>query len=364
MIDPNGTDRSDGVAVPGALEGLETTSVNVREEQVASAALAAIAVVAATEAAQAAQGAQAGEVTEGAEVTESAEAGAPEAPTEPAPGPLATPDDGSDFGSGGAYAHWKASDERTNARENRRHCLLIGLVLLAIALTIAATAVSRSAGGSYRFHAVPLAGAAALGALGAFLAIYSWIHYASVKNDFLDDYRRERVYDAIKGIRPTDVRQLIILNQRRMDQYHQMTLAQAADAWRSSQLAMTVGLVVLVTGITVAVAGATATASEVVIGSLTAMGSAISGYVAATFLRARRQSLRQLNFYFHQPLATSYLLTAERLTEKIHDPVVKIEVWKTLAAQIAVRAFDVGTDLAPAPAGAPTPAGHDHGQHK
>ncbi len=318
MIDPNATDASDGVATPATPERSDGAPVDLRDDQVATAAITAIAAVAASEA--------------------------------------GTPGDrGLALGAGG-YARWRVSEERANARENRVRCLGMGVVALAIALTIAATAVSRSAGGTYRLHAVPLAGAAALGALGGFLVLYSWIHYASVKNDFLDDYRRERIYEAIDGIEPPDVRQLIILNQRRMDQYHQMTLAQAADAWRSSQLAMTAGLVVLVAGITVALADSTGTASTVVIGALTGIGSALSGYVAGTFLRARRQSLRQLNFYFHQPLATSYLLTAERITEKIPDPHAKVEVWKILAGQIAMRAFDAQSDPAPVPA----PPDHDH----
>ena len=258
-----------------------------------------------------------------------------------APTPV-VPSNPADTGVDGAYTQWMRSQERANARTNRARELISGLAGLVTAIVIAATGIDRVRTGDYRLHAVPLAVSGALGLICSVLLGYAWIHYASIKDDFLDDYRRERIYEAINGVDPPDVRQLIILNQRRMDQYHQMTLTQAADAWRSSQLAMTAGLAVLITGIGFAVTSSSGVASQVVIGSLTAMGSALSGYVTATFLRARRQSLRQLNFYFHQPLATSYLLTAERLAEKIPDDGAKAEVWKQLAASIAVRAFDAG----------------------
>jgi hypothetical protein len=239
-----------------------------------------------------------------------------------------------------AYKEWRESDERKAAKKISNVAFVLSASGLVAGTIIAASSVDRSAVGSYAIHAVPLA-------LGIFIVLISItsvlffrFRYNYRKSNFLDDWRREKIYDAIRALEPEDVKQLILLNQRRMDQYHQMTLTQAAIAWRSSQMAMTAGMFVLVASAAVAIGASLDTTSKVVIGSLGAIGSALSGYVAATFLRARSQSLAQLNYYFRQPLATSYLLTAERLAHKIpeNDPMI-LEVWRTLITQIAGHAF-------------------------
>jgi hypothetical protein len=94
-------------------------------------------------------------------------------------------------------------------------------------------------------------------------------------------------------------------------------------------------------GVAVALTASSNGASQAVIGGLSGVGSALSGYIAATFLQARRESLSQLNHYFRQPLATSYLLTAERLADKVSaSDAAQGDVWKELVGQIAGHAFD------------------------
>ena len=197
---------------------------------------------------------------------------------------------------------------------------------------------------------MPLITGGTLALISAGLVAIFWWRYSTGKSEFLEDWRRERIYKAIDGIKPDDVRQLIVLNQRRMDQYHQMTLSQAAVAWRSSQLAMTAGLLVLIAGVVVALVAASSATAQVVIGGLAGIGSALSGYVAATFLQARRQSLSQLNYYFHQPLTTSYLLTAERLADKLDgNDATTHQMWNDLVTRIADHAFDTPQDPAADP---------------
>lgn len=53
------------------------------------------------------------------------------------------------------------------------------------------------------------------------------------------------------------------------------------------------------------------------IAGLTAVGAALSGYIARTYLRVYGRAQDQLNFYFREPLIMSYLLNAERLAEKL-----------------------------------------------
>jgi hypothetical protein len=47
---------------------------------------------------------------------------------------------------------------------------------------------------------------------------------------------------------------------------------------------------------------------------VTAAGAATGGYISSTFIKVHQNATKQLNYYFQQPLAQSYLLTAERLT--------------------------------------------------
>ena len=50
---------------------------------------------------------------------------------------------------------------------------------------------------------------------------------------------------------------------------------------------------------------------------MTAIGSVVAGFISNTYLRVYERTLVQLNFYFQQPLVTSYVLTAERLADKM-----------------------------------------------
>ena len=103
---------------------------------------------------------------------------------------------------------------------------------------------------------------------------------------------------------------------------------------------MTAGLLVLVASVGIALGASSGAVSQAVIGGLGAIGSAIAGYVTATFLKARSESLSQLNYYFQQPLATSYLLTAERLADKCpSDDPAYAAMWNALISQIAAHAF-------------------------
>ncbi|MBT2507069.1 hypothetical protein J7I98_14465 [Streptomyces sp. ISL-98] len=104
-----------------------------------------------------------------------------------------------------------------------------------------------------------------------------------------------------------------------IDTYHAITKKHAARSFRSSQMAMGIGFGLLVTGATVTVFQHDITA-QVTLGSLTALGSAFSAYLGATFISAHNEALAQMNYYFGQPLISTYLLEAERMTETIEKP--------------------------------------------
>lgn len=115
-----------------------------------------------------------------------------------------------------------------------------------------------------------------------------------------------------------DLVALIKANRRQMSAYDVLAQAQANTAFRNSQLAMAAGLLVLVGGAIVAIS-APELATKVATASLTAIGGALSGFIARTFLQTYSSAVRQLNFYFQQPLITSYLLTAQRLISELSN---------------------------------------------
>jgi hypothetical protein len=110
----------------------------------------------------------------------------------------------------------------------------------------------------------------------------------------------------------TTLPSLIKANRQQMEAYDVLARSQAQTAFRNSQLAMGLGLLVLLSGAVVAI-GTPDTTARITTASLSAIGGILSGFIARTFLRTYHASLDQLNYYFQQPLVTSYLLSAERL---------------------------------------------------
>ena len=98
--------------------------------------------------------------------------------------------------------------------------------------------------------------------------------------------------------------------------YHQMTVRQSTTSFRNSQIAMAIGLTILTLG-AVTVIRASDTASQLVLGGLAAMGSAFSGYMSATFLRAHERALQQVNYLFSQPLVSHYLQYSREVASEL-----------------------------------------------
>ena len=128
---------------------------------------------------------------------------------------------------------------------------------------------------------------------------------------------RESAHQALEDLADaTDLAALIRANRKQMEAYDVLARAQAKSAFRNSQVAMAAGLSVLLLGSVVAI-NADDTASKITTASLTAIGGVLSGFIARTFLQTYSRALRQLNFYFQQPLINSYLLSAQRLVREM-----------------------------------------------
>jgi CHASE3 domain sensor protein len=164
-----------------------------------------------------------------------------------------------------------------------------------------------------------------------------------LSSDKRADGQRRTDIPSVRG--PDDAR---TNNQLLIDRYHQLTTQQAATSYRNSQIAMAAGLALLVIGAVVAI-NTTSGSAQLVVGGLTALGTALSAYLGATFIRTYERALLQMNYYFGQPLVTSYILEAERLSGKLskakRDNALSAIISETLlGASNASRALSPGPE--------------------
>jgi len=76
-------------------------------------------------------------------------------------------------------------------------------------------------------------------------------------------------------------------------------------------------------------------AKNIIPGSIiSAVGGAMSAYIAKTFLDIHRVSLQQLNHYFKQPVLSSHILSAQRLADRLDDDTLKKEMYRNLIDQV------------------------------
>jgi hypothetical protein len=118
-----------------------------------------------------------------------------------------------------------------------------------------------------------------------------------------------------------------------MATYTALARGQANTAFRNSQIAMGIGLVVLFVGAVAAIA-AEDTAARIATASLTALGGAFAGYIARTFIQSYNAAIEQLNFAFQQPLVNSYLLSSERLVNEMSTAQRKDNALETVVGQL------------------------------
>jgi Flp pilus assembly protein TadB len=120
----------------------------------------------------------------------------------------------------------------------------------------------------------------------------------------------------------TDLGDLLRANRKQMEAYDELARVQSRESFRNSQIAMAVGLLVIVGGAGVVLTVST-TPSKVAVATLTGLAGALSGYMSKTFLRVYERTQQQLTFFFQQPLINSYILAADRLVENIDEGAAK-----------------------------------------
>ncbi|MDP8993226.1 MAG: hypothetical protein M3N31_09295 [Actinomycetota bacterium] len=129
---------------------------------------------------------------------------------------------------------------------------------------------------------------------------------------------------------------LVRLNRKQTNEYQLIAQRQARSSHRSSQVASAVGLLILASGSATAIFGPTQSTPRIIAAALTSLGMTLSGYIGRTYLRTYEVTLRQMNWYYGQPLVNSYLLTAERLAEKV--PEKQAEIFGEIISVVLARA--------------------------
>jgi hypothetical protein len=105
---------------------------------------------------------------------------------------------------------------------------------------------------------------------------------------------------------------LAYVNFRQMRVFTVIAQRQARMSYYASVTAAAISLLVLLSGVAVTY-GFIGTSAKITAACLTAAGSALSGFLAATFMKTYAMASRQMSYYYGQPLVHCYLLHAEWL---------------------------------------------------
>jgi predicted cobalt transporter CbtA len=135
-------------------------------------------------------------------------------------------------------------------------------------------------------------------------------------------------------------------NQRRIEEYNKIAWSQARGSYRNSQIAMSIGLALLVAGVITTIRQSQ-TSAQLVVGGLTGLGSAVSAYLGATFIRIYNEAVNQMNYYYGQPLVTSYLLEAERMSKALEKVDTRDKVMERVIDATLAGAAEAGEALSP-----------------
>jgi hypothetical protein len=129
-----------------------------------------------------------------------------------------------------------------------------------------------------------------------------------------------------------------VTNDTLIASYHQLTVRQSAESFRNSQIAMALGLIILVAGAWT-VLRADDTISRVVVGGLAALGGTFTAFLSRTFLSSHERALEQVNYLFSQPLVSHYLAYSREVAMALS----KDELRDSALEKVVDRSLDSAT---------------------
>jgi hypothetical protein len=128
---------------------------------------------------------------------------------------------------------------------------------------------------------------------------------------------------------------LVKLNRRQLDEYHVLSVRQATISFRNMQWAGGIAFFVLVLGIYAAFKQTDAV-GQIATATLSGLGTTLSAFVSSVFYRSYRDTTDQLKRYYQEPMLTSHLLTAERISK---DPTIEPEFRSSIVKHL-LNAYD------------------------
>jgi len=160
-----------------------------------------------------------------------------------------------------------------------------------------------------------------LGTAGG-VAIITIMAFSITREDYhagmrLIEINEESAHLAEKVDEAKDLSTILNLNRSLIAKYHDLSTGQARNAFRAAQIVMLASAVILVAACAMSLLGDAPTG--IGIAAVGALGSAIGGYVASTFLRSYEVSVRQAEAYFREPMVAGYLLAAERIARDVME---------------------------------------------
>jgi hypothetical protein len=245
---------------------------------------------------------------------------------------------------------WQGSEDEAKALKKRKRAFIIagGLVLLGALFVLGGVTYGSMGGDPFYLYGA-----------GAFVGVYgglftAWIGHLSFAGERTKFTEREETIAAAANRRrmsnlivdELSLENVFLNNRQAVDSYHALTKSQAQKAFTSCQLAMAIGLAVLIFGAGVVLSGAS-TPVKITVGVLTGISTLLSGYVTRTFLKAYSSSIDQMNKFYQQPVIAGYLIHAERIAQHLGD--AKTRALESLVAECIAAAQRVapGTTLPP-----------------
>ncbi|MBL6280472.1 hypothetical protein JMF97_30400 [Micromonospora fiedleri] len=129
-----------------------------------------------------------------------------------------------------------------------------------------------------------------------------------------------------------DLKDLWVLNQRRLDLYHRIATNQSRSSFRNAQLAASIGFLLLIASAAL-VWYSDSVAAAITTGSIGAFGGALGAYLGRTFIKSQEGAAAQLRQYFDHPVELSKILVVERLVERL-SPEDRVSVIQMMAQSI------------------------------
>lgn len=115
-----------------------------------------------------------------------------------------------------------------------------------------------------------------------------------------------------------ELQKIWALNQERLDYYHNIAIAQSRQSFISSQIAMAVGFVLIISVGWMA-AHATSIPGSIASGAVGVVGGGLSAYIGATYMKSQAVASAQLRLFFMHPVEFSRVIGAERLALNLKD---------------------------------------------